>query len=211
VGVRGAVNDRFAYEITAFRTELENELIAYQIPSQPGLDYFRNAGTSHRNGLEVAASGRLHELASAQASYSYTDARYDEYVLDGVDLGAQCPGTPSGESCRVPGMAPKQLQGSLRLGPSTWYVELGAEYTDEVPVNDPNDGTPASSYSLFDVRVGGNTLPLGPLEISPFAGIRNLTDEVYVSSVTINAPGTRFYEPGPGRTFYVGGTLAISR
>lgn len=211
LGIRGAVQDRFAYEVTGFRTNLENELIAYQIPSQPGLDYFRNAGTSNRTGLEVALSGRLHELASAQASYSYTNARYDEYTLDGVDLGSQCPGTPTGEACRVPGLAPQQVQGALRLGPADWYVELGAEYTDEVPVNDTNEGRPADSYTLLDIRVGGNRLPIGPLQVSPFAGIRNLTDEIYVSSVTINAPGTRFYEPGPGRTFYVGGTLAISR
>ncbi len=211
VGVRGAVQERFAYEITAFRTDLEGELISYQIPSEPGLDYFRNAGTSHRNGLEVSASARLHRLASAQASYSYTDARYDEYVVDGVDLGAQCPGQPTGEACKVPGLAPQQLQGSLRVGPADWYVEFGAEYTDEVPVNDTNEGRATASYTLFDVRVGGNALQLGSIQVSPFAGIRNLTDETYVSSVTINAPGTRFYEPGPGRTFYVGGSLAISR
>ena len=111
----------------------------------------------------------------------------------------------------MPGLSPQQLQGSLRVGPSAWYVEVGAEYTDEVPVNDTNDGRPASSYTLVDVRVGGNALLVGPVEVSPFAGIRNLFDEVYVASVTINAPGTRFYEPGPARTFYVGGTLAISR
>jgi iron complex outermembrane receptor protein len=52
---------------------------------------------------------------------------------------------------------------------------------------------------------------VGRVEFSPFLGIQNLTDEKYISSVTVNAFGGRFYEPGPGRTFYVGGTLAISR
>jgi iron complex outermembrane receptor protein len=64
---------------------------------------------------------------------------------------------------------------------------------------------------LFDIRVGGSALELGGFEISPFAGVNNLTDETYVSSVAINAFGGRYYEPGPGRTFYVGGTLAVSR
>jgi iron complex outermembrane receptor protein len=61
------------------------------------------------------------------------------------------------------------------------------------------------------VRVGGNALQVGRLEVSPFAGVQNLTDETYVSSIAINAFGSRFYEPGPGRTFYVGATLAFSR
>jgi len=42
------------------------------------------------------------------------------------------------------------------------------------------------------------------MEASPYAGVRNLTDELYSSAVTVNAFGGRFYEPGPGRSFYVG-------
>jgi iron complex outermembrane receptor protein len=214
VGARGALNERFAYEATAFRTDLEDELVSFQVPAAPGIDYFRNAGSSHRNGLELTAWARLHDLASAQASYSYTDARYDEYEVGGVDVGADCPGDPLSGSCQVPGLAPQQLQGSVRFGPAEWYVEVGLEYTDEVPVNDENDGRFADAYTLFGVRVGASVLRLGRFELSPFAGLQNLTDETYVSSVTINAPGganPRYYEPGPGRTFYLGGSVAVSR
>jgi iron complex outermembrane recepter protein len=213
VGTRGTVNDRVSYEATYFRTWLENELIPFE--NADLLTYYRNAGTSTRNGVEVVLWARAHDLVSIQGSYSYTDAKFDEYTLrTGEDLSGK----------KVPGLAPQQLQASVRVGPSAWYLDLGVEYTDEVPVNDINcldsiQTTPcaadrsgfADAYTLFSARVGANAFQLGPVRISPFVGIQNLTDETYISSVAVNAFGSRFYEPGPGRTFYVGGSVAVSR
>lgn len=198
-GVRGTVEDRVGYELTFFHTRIEDELIPFE--NADALTYYRNAGSSTRNGLEAVLRARLHRLLSAQASFSRTDARFDEYTVDGEDLSDK----------KVPGLAPKQLQASLRAGPAAWFIEGAVEYTDEVPVNDSNDAPFAKSYTLLGVRAGANAFRLGRLEVSPFAGIQNLTDETYVSSVTVNAFGGRYYEPGPGRTFYVGGTLAVSR
>ncbi len=199
-GVRGTVRDRVSYEVGVFNTRLENELIPFENASLR--TFYRNAGASTRKGVEAVVWVRLHDLARVQGSYSYTKARFEEYVLrTGENLAGK----------RVPGVAPQQLQGSVRVGPSQWYVEFGAEYTDEIPVNDTNAAEFAESYTLFGVRVGGNALRVGRLEVSPFAGVQNLTDETYVSSVAVNAFGSRFYEPGPGRTFYLGGTVAISR
>ena len=200
MGARGTVRDRVSYELTAFKTRLKNELIKFR--NGDGRDYFQNAGSSTRNGMEAILRARLHDLVTGQASYTYINARFDEYT---DRFGADHSGN------KVPGLAPQQLQASLRLSPDAWYVVLATEYTDETAVNDPNDAPFAEAYTLFDIRVGGSALQLGGFEISPFAGVNNLTDETYVSSVAINAFGGRYYEPGPGRTFYVGGMLAVSR
>jgi iron complex outermembrane receptor protein len=213
VGARGVFRERVSYELTFFTTQVENELIPFE--NADLLTYYRNAGSSTRNGMEAVLWAQAHELVRVQGSYSYTDAKFDEYTLrTGEDLTDK----------QVPGLAPQQLQASVRVGPSVWYVEAGVEYTDEIPVNDINclDSiltTPCGadrsgfteSYTLFGARVGANGLSLGPLEVAPFAGVQNLTDETYVSSVAVNAFGSRYYEPGPGRTFYVGGSVSISR
>ncbi len=209
VGARGTVRDRVSYEVNVFNTRLKNELIKDE--NNEDRDFFRNAGSSTRNGAEAIVRARFHDLATGQASYSYIKARFDDYTVDGDDFSGN----------KVPGLAPQQLQGSLTLGPAEWYVVLAAEYTDETPVNDQNGpvtifgtthpGTFAKAYTLFDIRVGGSALQLGGFELSPFAGVQNLSDKTYVSSIAINAFGGRYYEPGPGRTFYVGGTLAVSR
>lgn len=204
VGARGALQERVAYELTVFTTKLENEFVSFENADE--LTYFRNAGASSRDGVEATLYAQLHEFVTGQFSYSYTNAVFDQFTVEGEDL--------SGND--VPGLAPHQLRASLRAGQSAWFVEFGVEYRDEVPVNDSNDAPFADSYTLYDLRVGGSGIQLGSLQLSPFAGIQNLTDETYVSAVTINAfgfpPGQeRYYEPGPSRTFYVGATLAVSR
>lgn len=198
-GVRGSLASRVAYEVAVFNTKLEDEFISFR--NADDLTYWRNAGQSTRNGAEIMLRASLHDLLSGQFSYTYTDAVFDDYTVRGNDL--------SGND--VPGLAPQQLRASLRLGPSGWFAELGTDYRSEVPVNDSNEAPYADSYTLFDVRVGAGAVPLGGLQLSPFAGIQNLTDETYVSAVTINAFGGRYYEPGPGRAIYVGGTLSLSR
>jgi iron complex outermembrane receptor protein len=217
-GLRGTYSDVVSYEVSVFQTNLENELIAYENADQ--LTYYQNAGKTKRTGAEGIVRARLVEFATAQVSYSRTEAEFDEYIdLNNNDFSGM----------KVPGLAPQQLQGSLRLSQGPWYLEVGAEFTDEVPVNDRNclvalvaGACPASAtganqngftdaYTLFSARIGGSAIQAGPFEISPFAGLQNMTDEKYISSVTVNAFGGRFYEPGPGRTFYVGGTIAVAR
>lgn len=217
-GARGTLLDRVSYEVSLFRTNLENELIAYENVNV--LTYYQNAGKTRRTGAEAIVRARLLDFVTGQVSYSRTNAEFVEYVdLKGLDFSGN----------KVPGLSPQQLQGSLRFTRAGWYLDLGAEYTDEVPVNDRNclvalvaGACPASAggarqdgftraYTLVGVRVGGTGVQLGRFEITPFAGLQNLMDERYMSSVTVNAFGGRFYEPGPGRTLYVGGTLAVSR
>jgi iron complex outermembrane receptor protein len=212
-GARGTLMNRVGYEVSVFRTDLENELIAYENVDQ--LTYYQNAGKTKRTGVEAIVRARILDYLSGQLSYTRTDAEFVEYVdLNGADFSGN----------KVPGLSPQQLQGSLRLTQGPWYVDLGAEYTDEVPVNDRNclvalvggvcpagqDGF-TRAFTLVNARFGGNAIQLGRLEVSPFVGLQNIGDVRYMSSVTVNAFGGRFYEPGPGRTFYAGASLAISR
>ncbi|MFP3947666.1 MAG: TonB-dependent receptor family protein, partial [Longimicrobiales bacterium] len=199
VGTRGTLQERFSYELSVFTTQLTNELVQFEVAGQPGVNFYRNAGESTRIGVEALARARLHERVSGQISYAYTDAEFDEYVVDGSDFSGN----------QVPGLAPHNLQASLRYEANPGYLEVTADYRDEIPVNDANEAF-TESYTLFDVRVGAERLQVGNVDFSPFAGIRNITDELYSASVAVNAVGDRFYEPGPGRTFYVGLSTGIA-
>ena len=224
-GLRGTFADRIAFEATGFVIKLENEILSGQ--NVDGVDYFRNVPNTERKGAEVILRARLLEFLSGQVSYTKTDATFEEaqdrYL---VDIAGK----------KVPGLAPQQLQANLSATYGSWYLDLSAEYTDEMAVNDRNclvvlvagacpltaastrqDGF-TRAYTLVGLRAGGRTIQLGGIEISPFAGVQNLMDKRYMASVVPNAfapvanhTNVRFYEPGPGRTFYVGGTLAVSR
>ncbi len=67
------------------------------------------------------------------------------------------------------------------------------------------------SYFITDVRVGSTGLEVGDAILSPFIGIANALDETYNASVVPNAFGSRYFEPGPGRTYQIGLGVTFSR
>jgi iron complex outermembrane recepter protein len=198
-GVRGTYRNHASFEVSVFNTKLKNELIPFDLNG--GLTYYRNAGSSKRNGYDVMVQGQPIDLVSGQVSYTYLNARFEDYVLNNVNL----------KDKRVPGVSPQELRASVRVGPAAYFLEGNVEYMDNVPVNDTNSAPFTDAYTIWGLRVGANAVDLGRFQISPFAGVNNLGDKTYMSSVTVNAFGGRYYEPGPGREFYVGGSLAISR
>jgi len=83
----------------------------------------------------------------------------------------------------------------------------------KVFVNDAN-GAAAPGFAAFNARLGARAA-FGRPWLSPVIGVQNLFDRHYVGSVAVNAAGatiaaTKFYEPAPGRTWYVGLSAATS-
>lgn len=180
-------------EATLFRTDLEGELIPFEVPADPGRQYFRNAGASHHSGLEMVAEARVAPGADVRVAYTYVDARFDDYVTDTDDFSGN----------RIPGLAPHRLDALASYTRGAGYVELRGLYQDAVPTHDAGE-TFTDAYFIADVRLGMDGLGSGRARISPYAAVENLFDERYTSSVAVNAFGSRYFEPGPGRTFRVG-------
>ena len=91
--------------------------------------------------------------------------------------------------------------------PRGWYVAGDAIYTGEQFADNANSAAGhVDAYTLVSLRFGYD-VELGSFTVSPFAGVHNLTDETYTANVRLNAFGSRFFEPGPGRNGYAGVTL----
>ena len=125
--------------------------------------------------------------------YTHIDARFDAYVVDGSDYGGN----------RLPGLAPTRVEGWLRWDRAPGFVALDGRWLDAMPVDDANTAE-APAHTLLGVRAGLAPLRVGGVEAAPFVGVDNLTDATYATSVVVNAFGGRYFEPGPGRTWYVG-------
>lgn len=199
LGVRGHAGSRVGYEAAAFLTGLRDELIAFEDPVQEGRTFFRNAGSSTYTGVEGALSLSLRDGVSARVSYTYVNARFDDFRADGDVF----------DDHDVPGLAPHRLDGLVRVTRGTWFGEARGDYVGRVPVDNANSAF-ADGYGLLDVRTGLDGAPLGMLELSPFVGVSNVFDTRYAASVAVNAFGGRFYDPGPGRAFFVGLSAAYS-
>jgi iron complex outermembrane recepter protein len=200
LGARGLVGELAAWELAFFHTVLYNELVPFEVENDPGRRYFRNSGRSVRDGVEGTLQVTPSPWFQARLTFSTNRARFRSYTVGDTDYSGN----------RVPGLAPYRGEGILRLGPGSWFAELRGEAMAAIPANDANDPeAEAPSRQLLDVRVGANEVNLLGLRLSPFAGVTNVFDTTYTSSVSVNAFGGRFYEPGPGRSVYLGASLAV--
>jgi iron complex outermembrane receptor protein len=194
LGIRRRIGSGAAFEVTGYQTNLQNELVPFEVAGSEGVTYFRNAGASRHRGIEATVSVAPGSgTVRGDLTYTYINARFTDYNLDGDDLSDN----------RIPGVGPQRVQGALRFSQGVWWTDVIGTYVDNVPVNDRNT-TSAPSYFLVDLRVGLQELDLGGISVSPWVALSNALDKDYVASVAVNAFGGRFFEPGPDRSFQVG-------
>jgi iron complex outermembrane receptor protein len=196
VGVRGTAGSRLAWEVVAFNTELQDELVPFEVPSAPGRTYFRNVGESHHRGIEIALRGDLGGGLAVRSAYTRVDARFDAGLGEDVDGN------------RIPGRAPARFETQATLDRGAIAASLDLTWSDEVPVDDAGTQS-APSWFRTDLRVGLTEVRSGRISLAPWVEVGNLTDAGYIGSVTVNAFGGRYYEPAPGRTFTVGFRVGV--
>jgi iron complex outermembrane recepter protein len=199
VGFRGALGARLRYEADVYYVRLRDELVPFELAA--GRTFYRNAGSSRHKGFEAMVEARPIDGVRMRLSHSRLSARFREYVVGNPPVDR------SGN--RIPGLAPSRWEGVLGLERGPAFIELSGERMDSISANDANTfATPR--HTLLELR-GGFEVDVAGLELAPFAGVNNLTDEQYVTSLVVNAFGGRFFEPGPRRWYHVGMRAAWSR
>ena len=179
-------------ELALYRIELEDELIGFSLPGQPGRSFYRNAGQSRRDGLELSLDWRLNPHWRAYLAYSYNRYRFVEYRSGDDDFAGR----------RIPGIPGQQLFGELNYERAGTYLSLNLTARDRFYADDANQ-VDVAGQALIGLRLG-KRLQLNEQSLEPHIGIDNLLDRTYFDNVRINAAGGRFFEPGPGRTVYIG-------
>jgi len=191
-----AGNEDLYYEVSVFQIDLENELIPFELAAFPDRNFYSNAGSSSRTGLETALSWRNQRGLGIDASFTWSDFEFDSFIDDnGNDFGGNSlPGLP--ERFGYLGFNYAAENGISGL--------LEVIYSGDLYANNANS-VKVSSYTVANMRFGFD-FSAGDWQYRTFAGINNLFDEDYNNNIRINAFGSRFFEPAPGRHFYVGVT-----
>lgn len=180
-------------EATIYAINTQNEILPYELADFPDRDFYRNAGSTTRRGIELFWE---HQRGSWEwmASYNYASLKFDKYVLGDKNLGGN----------QLPGVPEQQFSASLEynfLG--GWGAALQSQYSGTIYADDANQ-TRVEDYFLINFRFWKSLE-----KISFFCGINNLLDETYFDNIRINAFGKRYYEPAPMRNFYLGITLNL--
>ena len=200
VGVRGSIGMTQRYEVALFDIDVDDELVPYPVLTAPGgtavsgRNYYQNAAKSSRQGLEFSWTAAPTDRLRSTLSYTYSDFAFNDFV----DSGGQ---VYSGNV--IPGTSENVVFGELvYTAPRGWFVAGDVMYIDDQYGDNANTADVAD-YTLANLRIGYDA-DLGDFTLSPFVGVNNVFDEAYTSNVRLNAPGGRYYEPGPGRNGYAG-------
>lgn len=180
---------------TAFRTRITDELVPFEVDGQPGRTFFRNAGESTRQGVELSADAQLAQAWHLHLAYTRSDFVFDAYARDGQDFaGNGIPGIP-----RQHGFAELAWRGPVTTARLS-VTAVGRLFADDA------NATEVPGYARADLRLAHDLGQRGPRagrwQLS--AGVNNLLDTAYNDNVRINAFGGRFFEPAPGRNVYAG-------
>jgi iron complex outermembrane recepter protein len=194
VGVRGSAG-AVTGAVTIYRMDVTDALVPFQVPEVEGRDFFRNAARTRHQGAEVSAGVRPHRAVHLNAAYTYADVRFRaDGSVDDVFRGNRLPGVPAH---RTHVAAEWRWRGTL-LGADIDHT--GRQYT-----NDANT-TAAPGVTRLDLRAQAS-LRHGGAEVAPFIALNNVFDAAYFGSVSVNATGSRYYEPAPGRNVYLGASI----
>jgi iron complex outermembrane receptor protein len=194
VGTKGVAVNGLQYSAAVFATSVHDELIPFDIPASNGRRYFRNAGRTSRRGAELGLGLDIQRVELG-AAYTYANYRFVDFTVDTAHYAGN----------RIPGIPRQVFQGSaaLRLPLATLVTE--ANIADRMFVNDANSES-SPGYAIVNARVVTRAA-LGRSSAEVTLGVQNLLDTPYVSSVSVNAAGGKFYEPGSQRSVFVGVTL----
>jgi iron complex outermembrane receptor protein len=187
----------YGLEIALFHIDVEDELIPFEDPARPGRSFYENAGSSDRDGIEIAYSRYIGTQLELSAAWTYSDFVFVDFeTADGDDFGGK----------RIPGIPRQQLHlGVEWRGSAGYYVSTELDYTGELYADNANR-TRVDAYRVANLRLGYDG-SLAGLAASLFVGVNNLFDEEYFGNIRINAFGGRYYEPAPERNAFVGATL----
>jgi len=203
-GFRGSYNSILKYDLTGYFINIKDELIPFEVLSDApgGQDYYRNAGSAVHCGAEASLVYSPVSSLKSRVSFTYIDAYFKDYVVKGIDYSGN----------KVPGITPTRMTAELTYyTPVELYISVLAQNFGKVTANDANTAN-VNPHAVFDLDIGHYGISFGndtKMKLILSAGISNIFNTHYISSVTINATADRYYEPAPGRSFFLNARLVL--
>ncbi len=197
-------------DLSFFQKKLHLNLAAYLlringllVAQRTGEDEYvgRNAGKTKHRGIEIAGDYELHLLPDFTVS-PYLHASFDFHrFVDFVDEENDFSGN------NLTGVPDKRISAGIQFRSGDgFYLYSGYEHTGRMPMNDANTRY-SDAWNLFNLKLGYKRDFSVHLSVEANAGVNNIADEKYASSVLINAVAAggaepRYYYPGMPRNYY---------
>jgi iron complex outermembrane receptor protein len=198
VGAKLRLGQHFRANLALFHIDTKDELMV--LSNSGGRAVFQNAGKTRRDGVELSLDGEWSNGLSAHLAYAFLRAVY----VDSFCNGPCSVTTRIAAGNDLPGVPRQNLYAEIawRHAPAGFTLALEGRYVGKVWVDDRNSDA-AAGYFVANVRAAFEQ-ESGLWRFSQFARIDNVADRRYIGSVIVNESNQRFFEPAPGRNYFLG-------
>lgn len=180
-------------EIALFYILTENDIVPFELEAFPDRDFFRNAGSSTRKGVEVFVEQKIDKNLSVNTSYTYSEFKYKNYELPSGDFrGKLLPGIPKHKISFSTNFYNKQ----------GLFIALQGQHVGSLYTNDSNS-VKVKPYTVLNLNFKYD-VKVSSIKLIPFFGLNNLLNTKYNDNIRINAFGGRYFEPAPEFNVYMG-------
>lgn len=179
------------YDLALFRIDLEDELLPYSLAGQSGRTFYRNAGRSRREGVELGLYWQIDPHWQLSTAWTYSDFHFRDNQ-PGLALAGNA----------LPGVSRQRLFSELSYQQDRWYASASMDARSGYYADDRNR-VRVSGNALVNLRLGLR-LRYAEQSLEPYVGIDNLLDREHFDNVRLNDANGRYFEPGPGRTLLAG-------
>lgn len=199
IGSRGQA-DFIAWDISLYRSEVENEFLDFGLPGANGfISFTDNADKTIHQGIELgldvyvarAALAARGQAFTLRGAFTFNDFRFDGDAAYGDN---QLAGVP-----RYLFVSEARFEQKDR-----WYVSANLRWVFDGPWADFANTERAPGYALVGLTAGVDVVP----GVRLFGSVENLFDTVFISNLSTNANQSleraAIYTPGVGRAIYGG-------
>ena len=199
-GVKAALGGRVRVNAAIFDIATRDEIAIES--NAGGRATFKNAGRTHRGGLELGADASLPLGFEALLAWTRLQAKFLDTFASVAGTPAVAVTVPAGSY--LPGVPRSVLYTELRWrhAQSGFAAALEFQHKSRVWADDRNSEA-ADAYGVTNIAAGF-TQHAGNWRFFEYLRVVNLTNRRYAGSVVVNDDNLRFYEPAPGRTTMIG-------
>ena len=195
-GARGMLRASLSYSVSVFRTSADDAIIQYL--EENGRAYFRNAGRTRSDGVEIGIGSRVTRWLDATLAWTESRYRFVRFRVPGRTS------TDTLDGRRLSGLPDRYIRVGLRGrwravavdADHSWSSAMFADDRNTIRVEDWGHGA-------LNVRASWSGV-WHDFQLEPFAAVNNLLDQAYVGAVTLNGALGRVLEPAPLRNYYLG-------
>lgn len=193
LGLKGFIQQHTTFQTSIFYVDSKNELLPFELASEPGRTFFNNVGNTDRLGFEFFIKHNFSEFFTASTNWAFHQFTFSEYELDGENFdGNTLPGLPN-------------FQGNIQLDFSlieNLKFNIQSQFLGKIFTNNDNSEFQDSKAILnASVKYSFEKEKFG---VHPYIGVNNIFKTKYADNIRINAFGSRFYEAAPDQFIFGG-------